>query len=173
MPLLGCPFDYISQPAQRPLAITLLALDVQNSKSLRSSITPPITRRPAPRRNMRSIVSAVGCIGLFGRDATLKHRAARATHHQPLAPITREPHHAPPARRNLFFTRDSTSNLSSSQPAISRRTPGITRRVARLRNLRIVVSAVGCMPLLCGPFDSISQPAPRPFAITHPASEEQ
>jgi hypothetical protein len=48
MPLLCGPFDSISQPALRPLAITHLASDVQNSNSLRSSITPGITRRPTP-----------------------------------------------------------------------------------------------------------------------------
>jgi hypothetical protein len=34
-------------------------------------------------------------------------------------------------------------------------TPGITRRPKPLIYMRAVVSAVGCMPLLCGPFDFI------------------
>ena len=41
-------------------------------------LTPPITRRPPPRGNVTGSVSAVGCIGLFGRDV-LRDNAERAT----------------------------------------------------------------------------------------------
>ena len=37
-----------------------------------SCLTPPITRRAAPPRLTKSCVSAVGCIGLFGRDTSLR-----------------------------------------------------------------------------------------------------
>jgi hypothetical protein len=79
------------------------------------AITPPITRRPAPRRNMRSSVSAVGCIGLFGGDATSRERGARHPHDLRLPPTTRESQHAPLARRDWF----SPARESARQPLTS------------------------------------------------------
>jgi hypothetical protein len=71
MPLLCGPFDSISQSSLRPLATTPLASDVQNSNSLRSSITPGITRRPErlsehESRRVGSRVHAVVGRGILG-----------------------------------------------------------------------------------------------------------
>ena len=51
---------------------------------------------------MTSLVSAVGCMRLFGGDPTSRPRAARHLHNLRLPPTTRESHHVPLARRNWF-----------------------------------------------------------------------
>jgi hypothetical protein len=109
--------------------------------------TPPITRRPARRREMTSFVSAVGCIGLFGGDAPVKLRGARNVHDSPPTPVTRKSNHARPARGDCFFSQDSAPNLSASRSARSRRTPRITCRAAPPGYMTTLVSAVGCMRL--------------------------
>jgi hypothetical protein len=58
------PIDAISQPALRPLAITHLASHVQEHQSLRSSITPGITR-PPERLKIRAALKRVGCMPLL------------------------------------------------------------------------------------------------------------
>jgi hypothetical protein len=115
-----------------------------------SNLTPRITRRAAPLMYMTSLVSAVGCMRLFGGDAASRARGARNARYSPLAHQPGESHHAPPARRSQFPTPDSASTLSASCSARSRRTPRITRRAALLLYMRAFVSAVGCMRLLGG-----------------------
>jgi hypothetical protein len=61
-----------------------------------SNLTLPITRRPTPLINLTSLVSAVGCIGLFGGDATPRPRGARHPH-DPRLPPTLGNHIAPRA----------------------------------------------------------------------------
>jgi hypothetical protein len=71
----------------------------------RSGITPRITRRAAPMIRMTACVSAVGCMRLFGGDATSRPRGACHPHGLRLPPTTRELHHAPLARRDWFLPR--------------------------------------------------------------------
>ena len=66
-------------------------------------LTPGITRRPE-RLYWRAIVSAVGCIGLFGRDAVSMQRGAHNDHDRPAAYQPGELNHAPPVNRNRFLS---------------------------------------------------------------------
>ncbi len=46
----------------------------------------------------------VGCIGLFGGDATSRQRGARNAHNTQQASQPGELNHAPPANRNSFLS---------------------------------------------------------------------
>ena len=69
-----------------------------------SSRTPPITRPLAPRRNLRTLVSRVGCIGLFGRDVTSMKRGARHARDPPPARQPGELNYARFGTRNCFLS---------------------------------------------------------------------
>ena len=86
---------------------------------------------------MKSLVSAVACMRLLGRDSSPGSRGARHTHDTRLATRPDELDHAPLVTRNLPPATLGPKTFSSRLGYESGLTPGITRRPASLPEFEI------------------------------------
>jgi hypothetical protein len=100
-PLVRPPIDSIIRPA-RPHHPRHTPLTHPSCLKRYNAANHP----PAHPRIMRAALERVGCIGLFGRGATLTRRAARTTHNTQPARQPGEPNHAAHAGRNRLPLRE-------------------------------------------------------------------